>query len=223
MAGISTNTNTPNERLGRVNLNEFIAAALHYKANSDWKGDKRFYVTFLPNVSSSLVSFGNLTNRREIVNYNIRTMITGSHPAAATSKIPFRTKNLAELSTAEIISHNASENQVTLSKVAPLNQNYIAQQHSEDPHNHPFTPPIFEKGSYLISKMNDDNPSLLVELNKDQQLPNGLGDKEFIVIPDNLHPYVKDNLEYFLTRAGIDVSGDASQYIKIDATNRNLP
>ena len=28
MAGISTNTTTPNERLGRVNLNEFIAAAL---------------------------------------------------------------------------------------------------------------------------------------------------------------------------------------------------
>ena len=71
--------------------------------------------------------------------------------------------------------------------------------------------------------MNDDNPSLLVELNKTQQLPNGLGDKEFIVIPDNLHPFIKDNIEYFLTRAGINVSGDSSQYVVLDETNRNLP
>ena len=82
---------------------------------------------------------------------------------------------------------------------------------------------MFSSGSYLISKMNDDNPSLLVELNRDQQLPNGTGNKEFIVIPDNLHPFIKDNLEYFLIRAGIDISGDASQYLTLDETNRNLP
>ena len=70
--------------------------------------------------------------------------------------------------------------------------------------------------------MNDNNPSLLVELNRDQQLPNGTGNKEFIVIPDNLHPFIKDNLEYFLIRAGMNVSGDASPFMKLDETNRNL-
>ena len=64
--------------------------------------------------------------------------------------------------------------------------------------------------------------TLLVELNRDQQLPNGTGNQGFIVIPDNLHPFIKDNLEYFLIRAGINVSGDASQYLKLDETNRNL-
>jgi hypothetical protein len=222
MGAQPTNTITPNERLGRVNLNEFIAAALNYKANAEWKGDKRFYLTLLPNVESIYVDFGNLTDRREIVNYNIRTRATGSYNNGDGSKI---TKNLAELSTAEIVSHDASENQVTISKDFPLNQQYIAQPHGdgESEHDHAQTPPKFSSGSFLISKLNDDNPSLLVELNRDQQLPNGLGDKEFVVIPNNLHPYIKDNLEYFLIQAGINVSGDASQYLKIDETNRNLP
>ena len=82
---------------------------------------------------------------------------------------------------------------------------------------------MFSSGSWLVSKLNDDNPSLLVELNRDQQLPNGTGKKEFVVIPNNLHPFIKDNLEFFLIRAGIDISGDASQYLKLDETNRNLP
>jgi len=223
MASTATNTITPNERLGRVPFNEFFAAALEYKTNTDWQGDKRFYVTFLPNASSSFVSFGSITDRREVINYNIRTKLTGSFPNGSGDKTLFRKKSLAELSTAEIIGHDSSSNQLTLSNKTPLLQNYLAQQHGgEALHNHPFTPPKFEDGSYLISKITDDNPSLLLELNKDAALPNGLGDKEFIVIPENLHPYVKDNLEYFLTRAGINISGDASQYIKLDETNRNL-
>ena len=221
MGAQPTNTITPNERLGRANLNEFIAAALNYKANAEWKGDKRFYLTLLPNVESIYVDFGNLTDRREIVNYNIRTRVTGSYNYGDGSKI---TKNLAELSTAEIISHHPGFSQVTISKDFPLNQQYISSRNTgETYHNHTQTPPKFESGSFLISKLNDDNPSLLVELNKDQQLPNGVGDKEFIIIPQNLHPFVKDNLEYFLIQAGINVSGDASQYLKIDTTNRNLP
>jgi hypothetical protein len=224
MANIATNTFTPNERLGRENINEFFAAAISYKDSAVWKGDKRFFITFLPNINNSAVNFGNSDNRRDVVNYNIRTKLTGSFPNTAIDKTPFKTSNLAELSTAEIVSHNGSENQLTLSNDFPLNQQYIARQHpDESTHNHTPTPPMFSSGSYLISKMNDDNPSLLVELNRDQQLPNGTGNKEFIVIPDNLHPFIKDNLEYFLIRAGIDISGDASQYLTLDETNRNLP
>ena len=218
----SKNILTTNERLGRAGLNKFIKSALHYKNTAEWKGDKRFYITFLPNISSSYVNFGNLENRGQIINYNIRTKITGSFNNIDGSK---PTKNLAELSTAEIVSYvGGTAHQVILSNDFPLNQQYIAKQHvGESYHNHIQTPPSFESGSFLISKLNDDNPSLLVELNKDQQLPNGLGDKEFIVIPENLHPFIKDNLEYFLTRAGINVSGDASQYVALDETNRNLP
>ncbi len=220
----STNTFTPNERLGKDNINEFFAAAINYKDSAVWKGDKRFFITFLPNINNSAVNFGNSDNRRDVVNYNIRTRITGSFPNDTSNKNQFKTSNLAELSTAEIISHNSSESQLTLSKDFPLNQQYIAREHSgESVHNHTPSPPMFSSGSWLVSKINDNNPSLLVELNRDQQLPNGTGNKEFIVIPDNLHPFVKDNLEYFLIRAGINISGDASQYLKLDETNRNLP
>jgi|TARA_R110001583_G_scaffold12276_2_gene54576 hypothetical protein len=223
MASIATNTFTPSERLGRTNLNEFFNAALSYKDNAVWKGDKRFFITFLPNINNTAVNFGNSTNRRDVVNYNIRTKLTGSFPDNATNKDQFKTTNLAELSTTEIISANNSQNQITLSRDFPLNQQYIARQHiGESFHNHRSTPPLFSSGSYLISKMNDNNPSLLVELNRDQQLPNGTGNKEFVVIPDNLHPFIKDNLEYFLIRAGMNVSGDASPFMKLDETNRNL-
>jgi len=223
MAGIdspSTSTVTPNVRLNRIKLAEYFDSAFSFKSGSEWKGDKRFFITFLPNVSN--IAQGTLTDTREIPNFPIRTKLTGSYDNISGAKI---SNNLAELSTTEITGHDGSTHQLTLSKDFPLNQQYIARRHIdtvESIHNHSATPPFFESGSYLISKLNDDNPSLLVELNKDQALPNGLGDKEFIVIPENLHPFIKDNLQYFLTRAGIDVSGDASQYTTLDETNRNL-
>ena len=218
---VSTNTFTPNERLGKENINEFISAAISYKDNAVWKGDKRFFITFLPNINNSAVNFGNSTNRRDVINYNIRTKLTGSYNNNDGSKV---TSNLAELSTAEIVSHNGVKSQITLSNDFPLNQQYIARQHANEIfHNHTPSPPLFSSGSWLVSKLNDDNPSLLVELNRDQQLPNGTGNKEFIVIPNNIHPFIKDNLEYFLIRAGINISGDASQYLTLDETNRNLP
>ena len=225
----STATQNPAELLGRKQFNEFLASALNFKDNAEWKGDKRFFITFLPHVSSSFVSFGNITNRRQVVNYPIRTIVTGSFPDNATTKVPFRTLNLSELSTTEIISHEGDKDQLTLSRDTPLTQNYIAQQHTgaasseNDFHNHQTNPRKFSHGSYLISRMNDNNPSLLVEMNKDQALPNDTGNNVFVVIPDNLHPFIKDNLEYFLIRAGINVSGDASQYVKVDNQNRNLP
>jgi len=217
----STQTQVPSELLNVSKLGEFIDAALDYKDKTNWKGDKRFYLTLLPNVAN--VNFGNSDDRRDVVNYNIRTKLSGSYNINGGAKI---TANLAELSTAEIISQTISQfnKKLGLSTKSPLQQNYIAREHpGQEAHNHIQSPPLFESGSFLISKLNDDNPSLLVELNKSQALPNGLGDKEFIVIPENLHPFIKDNLEYFLTRAGINISGDASQYVVLDETNRNLP
>jgi len=211
----------PNTRLNRQKTGEFLDAALSYKAGSEWKGDKRFYLTFLPHVDE--IAQGTIEDRREVINFNIRTTLTGSYDDVSGAK---RIKSLAELSTAEIITHNSANHSMTLSKDLPLQQQYIARTHiatSGPVHNHSATPPLFVSGSWLVSKNNDENPSLLVELDKDVTLPNGLGDSGFVVIPNNLHPFIKDNIEYFLTRAGIDVSGDASQFIKLDETKRTLP
>ena len=211
----------PNTRLNRQKTGEFLDAALAYKAGSEWKGDKRFYLTFLPHVDQ--ISQGTIEDRREVVNFNIRTTLTGSYDNGGGAK---RVQSLAELSTAEIITHNSADHSMTLSKNIPLQQQYIARKHIntvESIHNHTATPPLFVSGSWLVSKNNDENPSLLVELDKDVTLPNGLGDNGFVVIPQNLHPFIKDNIEYFLIRAGLNVSGDASQYLTLDETNRNLP
>ena len=69
---------------------------------------------------------------------------------------------------------------------------------------------------------NDDNPSLLVELNKEQALPDDIGDNEFVILPANIHPFIKDNLNYFLAKGGVNVSGDSTPNIKLDNTHRNL-
>jgi hypothetical protein len=210
---------TPNELLGRPQFNSFIQAGLDFKGKAVWKGDKRFFITFFPN-SASLGE----SDPIRVLNTAIRTKLTGSFNNSAGAII---SNNLAELSTGEISTIDTVNSQLALTSFTTLNQGYVAREYggSVDSGNHNFSerPPIFISGSYCISRINDNNPSLLVELNKDQQLPDNTGNEEFIIIPPNLHPFIKDNLEFFLTKAGVNVSGDASQFIELDETNRNLP
>ena len=206
----------PTEELGKSQFENFINSAFDFKNSSTWKGNKKFFVTFLPYSAS----VDNLSI--PFYDYTIRTKVTGSYDNEKGAK---KTTNLAELSTGEIISINTT-NDPPYFNVSPkyqYNQAYIAKKDtSVTEFNYDVTPPIFVSGSYMISKINDDNPSLLVELNKEVELPQGVGDKEFIIIPENLHPFIKDNLAYFLTRAGIDVGGNTSPLIELNETNRNL-
>ena len=92
---------------------------------------------------------------------------------------------------------------------------------------------------YYISKFNDDVPAILLDLNYNSELPNGLtpgnvvntdgtinfealpgfSGPKFVIIPDNLHPYLKDNLNYFLNQAGLL---DSTQPFTINPKNRQL-
>lgn len=200
----------PSELLGRPQFQNFIASALEFRNNSDWKGNKRFFLTLFPNSQS-------FSNPTPYVDGILRTKITGSFGNSVGS---LKSDNLAELSTGEIIGIDTTANSLTISDKNTFNQNYGAIEATSFFES---TPPAFISGSYMISRLNDDNPSLLIELNKDQQLPDNTGDKEFVILPEDLHPFVKDNLEFFLTRAGINVGGDTSQFIELDETNRNLP
>lgn len=214
--GTTAQTQQPTEILGTSQFQSFIDAALNFKANSEWKGDKRLFLTFLPN-SASVEGLG-----IPYYDYTIRTTITGSYNNAGGAK---RTFDLAELSTGEISTHSGGTTPpyFTINSKYNYNQNYTAKKYSGViEHNFDHKPPIFVNGSYMISRMNDTNPSLLIQLNKDQQLPEGTGDKEFIIIPENLHPFIKDNLEYFLTQAGINIGGDTSPLIKLNESRRKL-
>ena len=213
--GSTPQTQTPTEVLGTSQFQDFIDSAFSYKTNASWKGNKRFFITFRPH-SNSVANLG-IPN----YDYTIRTKITGSYNSDG-AKI---TNNLAELSTGEIISHNSANNPpyFEVNNRYSFNQDYVSNKYSGGiEFNTSETPPIFTSGSYIISKLNDENPSLLVELNKIDQLPEGIGSKEFIIVPENLHPFIKDNLLYFLTRAGINVGGDTSNLIKLNESNRNL-
>ena len=48
-----------------------------------------------------------------------------------------------------------------------------------------------------------DTPGIILNLDKTSELPNGTGDDGYVLVPENTHPTVKDNLEYYLEKAGL--------------------
>ena len=192
-------------------------SAFEYKNTSDYKGNKRFFMSY--------VSYDNAV---------VRTLATGSIPTS--SNTPLDTQNLGELSTIEIFSASLDPDDpsfpkyITLHGVEknPLNQDYNTQ--FSDLVSWPqgvVPPPIAieeqtppDVRGLTISKVTDDVPSLLVNLNKITELRSGGGDFPFVLIPSNLHPYIKDNLKLYLSKAGINVGGDATQTIDEIITNK---
>ena len=57
--------------------------------------------------------------------------------------------------------------------------------------------------NWTISKEEKRPNFILTNLNKFKQLPNGEGTKGFILIPDNLNPRIKANLDFYLSKAGL--------------------
>ena len=57
--------------------------------------------------------------------------------------------------------------------------------------------------SYTISKLEEKPNYLLADINKNEELPQGVGNKGFILIPDTLNPRIKANLDYYLSKAGL--------------------
>ena len=46
------------------------------------------------------------------------------------------------------------------------------------------------------------NPTLVIDLNKTSELPEGMGLKGFVLIPEHTHPSIKANLDFWLEKAG---------------------
>jgi hypothetical protein len=221
------------EELDGSKFKEFIEEFYEFKNNSDYPYNKRLFITLCRPVSASAVGFAGDNGGYDPPGYSgsafiepIRTLVSGSY-----GEEPLRTNNLAELSTFEAVGFNEyrsnAMNNVGLyyGAFVPGSKTELKQQYSNKvtgAHSNEASLPNYTSGSYMLSVCTDDNPSLLVELNKDQQMPDGLGEKEFVILPENIHPFIKDNLEYFLTRGGVNVSGDASSLIKLNENNRLL-
>lgn len=145
----------------------------------------------------------------------------------------FPTENLAELSTAEITSNGEDLSNFILggSSTFNLNQNYtteVTTNEVTDPDTGGTitiiaggSSPLLFSGSYDISFLNENKPSLLVNLNKEIEFPDGIGRTPLVIIPENLHPYIKDNIPQFMARAGFDI-GNITQINALDETNQTL-
>lgn len=56
--------------------------------------------------------------------------------------------------------------------------------------------------SYQLSFLDKDH-TLILDLDKESELFDGIGEKGLVLIPNTLNPKVKDNIEYYLEKAGI--------------------
>jgi hypothetical protein len=46
-------------------------------------------------------------------------------------------------------------------------------------------------------------PTVILNLNKENEMYDGLGEKGFVIVPEQTHQNVKDNLNYYLEKAGL--------------------
>jgi len=191
----------------------FISRSFAFKDSSEYIGDKRFFISFCESGSESEPK-------------PIYTITTGSIPDD-TPGLSINSKNLSEVSTGEIISFkgvaggggNIGINHLGISEKFQFNQQYYLINTSsavenignnDDPVGLTLVPRPFigNSGPYIISKTEDATPSLLVKLDKNTHLPDGIGKNGFVIIPDNLHPHVKKNLIHFLAKAGVSLDLD---------------
>lgn len=169
------------------------------KSYMDFNPSERFYITL------STASLGVSNNFEPIITNND---FNGN----------YRTNNLAQISTFEISNiTNVSLGQIQGSLKTRLNQNYLTG--ATTPIS---TPSSFDTGSYFISYLNQEKPCLLIPLNKEFELPEGGGNSPVVVISENLHPFIKDNLIHFVAKAGLDI-GNITTVPSIDNTNSALP
>jgi hypothetical protein len=237
-------TNSPSAatEVTDTRFHEIFEGFFNYKNNAEYKGDKRLFATF---ISGSGIG-GNFKTLQPIIleeeeNYGgIQNAIKQDLSFLSTCEITSVTDSvLANDNGGGTL--QADTYKFHIDKKYNLSQDYQSRDDFGSPTLvvtqgqtnfglgaiQPQAPSAlrvggYEKGSLLFSLCDDNIPSLLIDLNKALELPSGQGTKPFIIIPSNLHPYIKDNLFYFLTRAGIDIGGNTSAIIPLDQTNRYI-
>ena len=65
---------------------------------------------------------------------------------------------------------------------------------------------------WTISKHEEKPNYILSDINRQEELPQGVGSKGFILIPDTLNPRIKANLDFYLAKAGLLNKEKAPKY-----------
>lgn len=198
---------------------EYFDPFFTFKTNADYKGDKRMFLSFCTQSNSgSLVPGNDLEAIRTI---NDKNMPVGEL---------FNTENLAELSTTEVLDIDfssftfsfadqdggfetglGSRQRYFYNRRFPFNFTY-------NPGN--TTPEAVFRCHTLLTLCDDTVPSLLLNLPKEEHLPDGIGRKGFVIVPENIHPHIKQNLVHYLAKAGISLGTDVVP--ALDNTYRKL-
>ena len=71
--------------------------------------------------------------------------------------------------------------------------------------------------NFVLYYLNESNNVIMVDLPRKRDLPNGID--KFIVLPENIHPYIKDNIDYFVNQLGLV---DSNEKFTINPRNRQL-
>jgi len=194
------------EEFGETFLDPFF----DYKSNSSYIGDKRLFlsVTTSSNSGSSIPG-----NEFEAV----RTIAQENKPPGTS----FNTENLAEISTIEIVGHDFRFQE---SGLAGFQQyKYYANRRTTFnylPHPNNNVVPTLNGFTVMHTLCDDVVPSLLLNLPKEEHLPDGIGRKGFVIVPENIHPHIKQNLVHYLAKAGISLGTDVVP--ALDNTYRKL-
>ena len=71
--------------------------------------------------------------------------------------------------------------------------------------------------NFVLYYLNESNNVITVDLPRMRDLPNGID--KFIVLPENIHPYIKNNIDYFVNQIGLV---DTNEKFTINPQNRQL-
>jgi len=183
----------------------------HLKSEANNNGIKSF-ITLLntPNGGGNILDGPNIDPTTSIPPIRTISILNTSESLA------LNTRDLAELSTAKFADYNdygTNNVFVTMSANNQFNQLYDLDTVEGGPANF--------SGSYDVSILNEEKPALLVNLIKEVEFPEGIGRTPLVIIPETLHPYIRDNIVTFMAQAGFDL-GDITQINALDETNHNL-
>lgn len=71
--------------------------------------------------------------------------------------------------------------------------------------------------NFVLYYLNESNNVIIIDLPRKRDLPGGI--EKFIVLPENIHPYIKDNIDYFVNQIGLT---ESNENFTINPRNRQL-
>jgi len=195
---------------------EFIDPFFSFKNTSNYIGDKRLFLTVTTSSNSGSSTPGNEFEA-------IRTITKDNMPEGTL----FNTEDLAEISTIEII--NTDFQVFGAGSTTTQRLRYYANRRTTLNYLPTSTtnnnlaggvPPALIGFTKMFTLCDDTVPSLLLNLPKEEHLPDGIGRKGFVIVPENIHPHIKQNLVHYLAKAGISLGTDVVP--ALDNTYRKL-